>query len=49
MTTTSAAATPGPRHELPAGAAGFLAGLIVVLLMWAGSRGFRTFDAALIG
>src|SRR5579883_1019933 len=43
------APTPALRHELPAGAAGILAGLIVVLLMWAGSRGFRTFDAALIG
>ncbi|HEY8693494.1 MAG TPA: hypothetical protein VIR57_12230 [Chloroflexota bacterium] len=39
----------GFRRELPAAAMGALAALVVVLLMWAGSGGFRTFDAALIG
>ncbi len=46
---TDGAAGSVARHGLPAAAAGVGAGLIVVLLMWAGSLGFRTFDAALIG
>ena len=37
------------RRELPAAAIAILASLLLIVLIYVGSRGFRDFDSALIG